>query len=156
LPAPLHAAGNAYKAQNSEIVKAIPTSIAVFAWLLSTPAAALAQPGPVPAPRVPMPAPYYGLSGTFPLGAYSPQGPCAPGLCAYPVALNRAIRRELHQQELRRELEQRAENASRAVIQSPYIAPRYLPPATPESHLQPGYRGTGEIRPEFRTTGRPR
>ena len=120
--------------------------------------------GKTPVKRPPPPASMYGSTATYSLGGFYPRSPCAPGVCPDTVALSRAMRRELQRQELRRELQRqelrreldsRAEAAARWTEPSPYLAPRYLPPPTPESHLQPRYRGTGEIRPEYRTVGRP-
>jgi len=103
------------------------------------------------------PAPYwYGAYAPYGYGAYAPWGPCAAGLCGDGTWLRSAIRRELQQQELRRELELRAGGGVPPGGGSPYGAQRPPPPPTPESQLQPAYRGSGEVRPEYRDAGRPR
>ena len=146
-----------HKAHNSDIVKSLQTVIAaVAAALLAAPVAALAQAGAAPLPRAFTPAPFYGLTGPYSLGAHAFPGHCGAGFCDDSVALGRTLRRELHRQELRRELDQRAESAARPPDPNPYLTPRYLPPPTPDSHLQPRYRGTGEIRPEYRLPASPR
>lgn len=130
--------------------------VAVAAALLAAPVAALAQAGAAPLPRAFTPAPFYGLSGPYSLGAHAFPGHCGAGFCDDSVALGRTLRRELHRQELRRELDQRAEIAARPPDPNPYLTPRYLPPPTPDAQLQPRYRGTGEIRPEYRLPPPPR
>lgn len=134
--------------------------LALCATLLGTPDAASAQPRVVvgvgavwPGPVYPPPyGPYYYPYG----GIYAPWGPCASGFCGYGVDVRSAIRREFQQQELRRELEQRANEVSSGGAASPYAAPRYVPAPTPESQLQPRYRGSGEVRPEYRDSGKAR
>jgi len=110
--------------------------------------------------------PYAGYPGWYPPAAYTPWypyngyapwWPCAVGPCANDLQVRRAVRRELQQQELRREIEARqAAQSAGAPPDGPGWIYRPPPPPTPESHLQPGYRGTGEIRPEYRDTGRAR
>ncbi len=142
-------------AHNSVIMKFSSSVLATVLALLAEPAGAIAQ-APATALRLPLvAAPFLGLPGAYPLTAY-PQGPCAMGICADHAALGRSLRRELQQQELRRELDARAESAARAPNPNPYLAPRYLPPPTPDSQLQPRYRGTGEIRPEFQRNSQAR
>jgi len=70
--------------------------------------------------------------------------------------LRRAVRREIQSQELRRELELRAGDGSARGGERVYGVRRDPPPPTPESELQPRYRGAGEVRPEFRNAGQAR
>jgi hypothetical protein len=100
--------------------------------------------------------PVYGPHAPFGYGWVGPFGPCGVVGCFDDPYLRRAIRRELEQQELRRELDERA-RAGFPGAGAPAYGPRRDPaPPTPESQLQPAYRGTGEIRPEFRGAGQPR
>ena len=141
-------------------MKTRPILVAAISALLVATGAAYAKPGKKPAKasgkRAPSPAPVYSPSAAYSLGGFYPRSPCAPGVCPDSIALGRAIRRELQRQELRRELEARAAAAARPGEPSPYTAPRYLPPPTPEAQMQPRYRGTGEIRPEYQMSGQPR
>lgn len=91
----------------------------------------------------------------YPYGGYAPWWPCAVGPCANDLQVRRAVRRELQQQELRREIEAR-QAAQSAATRPDGSGWAYRPPPTPDSHLQPAYRGTGEIRPEYRDTGQSR
>jgi hypothetical protein len=91
---------------------------------------------------------WYGWTG--------PWGSCSAGACIDSPYLRRAIQRELGLHEHLREIEERAQRGL-----EPYGTPRYgargdWPPPTPEAHVQPAYRGSGEIRPEFSGTGQPR
>jgi len=93
----------------------------------------------------------------YPYGGYAPWWPCTVGPCVNDLEVRRAVRRELQQLELRREIEARqAAQSAGARSDRSDRAYRPPPPPTPESHLQPGYRGAGEIRPEYRDTGRTR
>lgn len=94
----------------------------------------------------------YGLSG---YGWIVPWGPCGAGGCIDDPYLRRAIRRELEQLEYHRELEERARRGL-APDGSPYGARRDGLAPTPEAQVQPAYRGSGEIRPEFSRVGEPR
>ena len=132
------------------------SSIALFACLSSLlgSGAAHAQVGGVsplipPAARFGYPPAAYPLAPAPLLG---PWGACAHGNCVDSPALRAAIRRELQRQELRNDLDRQAEAAARVAEQT-YRVPRYLPPATPESQVQPGYRGSGEVRLEYRASG---
>ena len=98
--------------------------------------------------------PAYGPYLPYPYGIYAPWGPCAPGLCIDDAQVRGALRRELQRQELRRELELRDAAAAAAASAGIRDASRPPPPPTPESHLQPQYRGSGEVRPEYRDAGR--
>ncbi len=112
--------------------------------------------GPFPPyPYLPYAYPPY-VYGPYPYGGYSPWGPCVAGACFGDVELRRAVRREMQVQELRRELDAQASGAAAASAGSIHREPRYLPPPTPESHVQPAYRGTGDVRPEYRGSGQAR
>jgi hypothetical protein len=89
-------------------------------------------------------------------GWFGAWGACGSGPCIDDPYLRRAIRRELDQLELRRELEERAQRGMAQDGAPPDGARRDLPPATPERQVQPAYRHSGEIRPEFSGTGQPR
>jgi hypothetical protein len=102
------------------------------------------------------PWPVYGPYAPYPYWGYTPWGPCVSGVCADDLQLRRAVRREMQLQELRRELEMRADAGFPAPGQSIYGLSRNPPPPTPESHLQPRYRGSGEVRPEYRSAGQAR
>jgi hypothetical protein len=106
-------------------------------------------------------APAFGPYAPYGYGPYGhgwvgPFGPCGVAGCIDDPYLRRAIRRELEQQELRRELEERARSGFPGAGPPAYGLRRDPAPPTPESQLQPAYRGTGEIRPEFRDAGQAR
>jgi len=110
-----------------------------------------AWPGPGLHPGFP-----YGPYPAYPYGRYGPWGPCVPGSCLDDIYVRRAVRRELQQQELRRELELRERGGYPGSEAGSYGVPRPAPPPTPDSHLQPRYRGSGEVLPEFRGSGQAR
>ena len=87
---------------------------------------------------------------------YGWMGPCGAGVCVDNPYLRRAIQRELAQLEFLRELEERTQRGVHSYGRSLYLARGYWPPPTPEAHVQPAYRDSGEIRPEFSATGQPR
>ncbi len=98
-------------------------------------------------------APYrYGLYGYGWIGQW---GPCGVGSCVDDPYLRRAIRLELERQEYLRELEERAQHGFQSEATPLYGVRRDLPPPTPEAQVQPAYRGSGEIRPEFSGAGQP-
>ncbi len=133
--------------------------VQMFAALLVALLAAgpsFAQPGLVIGAGALQPVPALIPYPPYPYGGYIPTGPCLPGQCVDGIQLRRAIRRELQVQELRRELDLRAAQGVTSGGGSPYLVPRYMPPPTPESHLQPSHKGTGEIRPEYRNAGQAR
>jgi hypothetical protein len=72
------------------------------------------------------------------------------------VELRRAVRRELQLQELRRELEADSVAGALRGRGSAFGVRRDPPPPTPESEMQPRYRGSGEVRPEYRRAGQAR
>jgi hypothetical protein len=112
--------------------------------------------GPFP-PYPYAPYPYLPYAyGPYPYGGYSPWGPCVTGACFGDMEVRRAVRREMQVQELRRELDAQASGAAAGSTGSIHPEPRYLPPPTPESHLQPAYRGTGDVRAEYRGSGQAR
>ncbi len=88
----------------------------------------------------------YGWSGAW--------TPCGVGACVDDPYLRRAIRREIDQQEHLRELEERATRGF-APAGPLYDARRDGPPPTPEAQVQPAYRGSGEILPQFSRSGEP-
>ena len=101
--------------------------------------------------------PWYGPQAPYRFGWYGygwlgPWGPCGGGACVDDPYLRRAIRRELEQQEYLRELEERARRGF-APVETLYGARRDWPPPTPEAQVQPAYRGSGEVRPEFSRAG---
>ena len=124
--------------------------------LLVSPGTAFAQPGAAIGGGVGWMWPGYGPNGPYPYGGYAPWSTCWPGPCADGIWLRSAIRRDLQQQELRRELERRAGAGFPQGGDSLYGAPRYVPPPTPESQVQPAYRGSGDVRPEYRNSGHAR
>jgi hypothetical protein len=91
--------------------------------------------------------------GPSSLGWAGPWGACGAGVWVDDPWVRRAIQRELAQYEHLREIEERAQRN----IQSygvPLQGPRGdWPPPTPESQVQPAFRGSGEIRPEFSGAG---
>jgi len=105
--------------------------------------------------------PGYGLYAPFRYGPYrygwiGPWGPCGVGACVDSPYLRRAIQRELAQLEYLRELEERAQRGFQPYGMPLYGARGERPPPTPEAQVQPAYRGSGEIRPEFSRAGQPR
>lgn len=87
---------------------------------------------------------------------YGWSGPCGAGLCVDNPYLRRAIQREVAQLEFLRELEGRAQRGDHAYGRPLYLTRGDWPPPTPEAQVQPAYRDSGEIRPEFIATGQPR
>jgi hypothetical protein len=90
---------------------------------------------------------WYGWTGSW--------GTCSAGACVDNPNLRRAIRRELAQLEHLRELEERAQRGLQSYGTPLHGARGDWPPPTPEAQVQPAYRGSGEIRPEFGGTGQP-
>jgi hypothetical protein len=97
--------------------------------------------------------PAYSPYWSYPYGVYAPWMTCAPGFCPDALELRRVIRRELQRQENLRELEETQGGFSRPG-ESIRVIPRYLPPPTPDWQVQPGYRGSGDVRPEYGNAGR--
>jgi hypothetical protein len=89
----------------------------------------------------------YGWSGAW--------ASCGAAACVDDPYLRRAIRREIDQQEHLRELEERARRGF-APTAPLYDARRDWPPPTPEAQVQPAYRGSGEVLPQFSGSGQPR
>ena len=77
-------------------------------------------------------------------------------VCVDNPYLRRAIQRELAQLEHLRDLDDRAQRGVQPYGTLLYGARRDWPPPTPEADVQPAYRGSGEIRPEFSMAGQPR
>ena len=132
---------------------------AVVAGWLATAGAAEPQAQVVAGATVGWPA--YGTYGPFHYGPFGygwigPWGPCGAGACVDGPHLRRAIQRELAQLEYLRELDERAQRGLQSYGLPPYGARGDWPPPTPEAQVQPAYRGSGEIRPEFSGAGQPR
>lgn len=85
-----------------------------------------------------------------------PWGLCSAGACVDSPYLRRAIQRELTQLEHLRELEERVQRGFPSYRTPLYGARGDWPPPTPEAQIQPAYRGSGEIRPEFSRNGEQR
>lgn len=109
--------------------------------LLGAPSAALAQTDVVIGGGTVWQWPGYGPYASDPYGGFAPWVP----------QIRRDIRREMRSQDLRRELELRDGGGSPLGTGGLYGAPRYSPPPTPESQVQPRYRGSGDVRPEYQT-----
>jgi hypothetical protein len=88
-------------------------------------------------------------------GYVGPLAPCGFSGCADNPYLRRAIQREIARMEFLNELEERAQRGA-ALGRLPYVHTADWPPPTPEAHIQPAYRRSGEIRPEFTSSGTPR
>jgi hypothetical protein len=120
---------------------------AVLAGVLATTGTAAAQDpaaaGASYGPHAP------GRFAVFGMGWFGGWGPCDFGGCADSPYLRRAIQRELAQLEHLRDLEERAQRALQSHSLPPYGARGDRPPPTPDEQVQPAYRGSGEIRPEF-------
>jgi len=127
--------------------------VASFAVFLAGAGAALAQPGMVISGAAAMPGLPYGPVAPYAYGMYAPWGPCPSGRCADSASVRRYIAREIRLQELRNAPGVPVGGGFTPPGESPYGAPRYLPPPTPESELQPSYRGSGDVRPEYRDAG---
>ena len=105
--------------------------------------------------------PGYGPSALHRYGLYvygwiGPWGSCGVGACVDNPYVRRAIRRELEQLEHLRELEERAQWGFPPADTPLHGLRRDWVPPTPEAHVQPAYRDSGEIRPEFSHAGQPR
>ena len=97
-------------------------------------------------------APYaYGMYAPWPL--YAPWGPCGAGFCGDSIALRRYIAREIRRQELGNAPDADVGAGFARPGESPFGAPRYLPPPTPASEIQPRYQGSGDVLPQFRDAG---
>jgi hypothetical protein len=94
--------------------------------------------------------------GPYGYGWIGPWGPCGAGACVDSPYLRRAIQRELAQLEYLREIEERAQHGFPPAGTPLYGVRRDWLPPTPEAQIQPAYRRSGEIRPEFSQTGQPR
>ena len=94
--------------------------------------------------------------GPYRHGWFGPWSPCGTSACVDDRYLRRAIQRELERFEYLRELEERTQGGFHLYATPRYGARGSWPPPTPEAQVQPAYRGSGEIRPEFSGTGQPR
>jgi hypothetical protein len=105
--------------------------------------------------------PGYGLYAPYRYGPNwygwtSAWGPCSAGACVDNPYLRRAIQRELAHLEHLRELEERVQRSLHPYGTLPYGARGNWPPPTPEAQVQPAYRSSGEILPEFSGNGEQR
>jgi hypothetical protein len=89
-------------------------------------------------------------------GGFGMWGRCGVGACVDDPFLRRAIQRELAQLEHLRELEERAQRDFQSYGAPLHGARSDWPPPTPEAQVQPAFRGSGEILPEFSGAGQPR
>jgi len=94
--------------------------------------------------------------GPYRHGSIGPWEHCGTSVCVDDRYLRRAIQRELERFEHLRELEERTQRGPHLYGTPLYGARGDWPPPTPEAQVQPAYRGSGEIRPEFSGTGQPR
>lgn len=97
--------------------------------------------------------PVTGIAGTWP-GLYGPWG-CLSASCLEDARVRRAIQREVARLQWLAERDEHAQAALLSGSRSPHPDRSHMLPVTPEAHVQPAYRGTGEIRPEFRDSGLP-
>jgi hypothetical protein len=134
---------------------------AVFAAVLAAAGAARSQAQLAAGATIEWGWPGYGPYVPYSYGPYwygriGPWGACGPGACVDNPYLRRAIQRELARLEYLRELEERAPRGFQSHRTPLYGARGDWPPPTPEAQVQPAYRGSGEIRPEFGGAGQPR
>ena len=134
---------------------------AVFAGVLAAVGAAESQAQVAAGATVGWGWPGYGPYGPYRYGLYGygrigPWGSCGFGACVDSPYVRRAIRRELEQLEYLRELEERAQWGFPPAGTPLYGLRRDWVPPTPEAQVQPAYRDSGEIRPEFSRAGQPR
>lgn len=88
-------------------------------------------------------------------GMYDPWISCTPPYgCRDPVQLRLELERSLRMQELRERATQ-SEPRYPGPADGPWGLQHYIPPATPESNIQPAYRGASKLRPEYEHSGRP-
>ena len=91
----------------------------------------------------------------FALGIYNPWFGCIPPYgCQDPFQLRLELERERRMQELR-ERAARSEPGLQGSAEGPWGGQRYVPPATPESNIQPAYRGASQLRPEYEQSTTP-
>ena len=92
-----------------------------------------------------------GLAYRVPLafGIYDPWLTCTPPYGCYDAAqLRIELERDRRLQELRA-LAARSEARAHGPGDGPWGRQRYLPSPTPDANIQPAYRGTGQVRPEY-------
>lgn len=106
--------------------------------------------------------PGYGPGVPYVSGVYAPWplyapwwGPCGPRFCGDSVALRRYIAQEIRRQELAAGADSAGAGGFARPGESPFGPPRYLPPPTPQSEIQPRFQGSGEVLPQFREAGQP-
>ena len=115
------------------------------------------------------PAASFGVGGQFPAasgwgvrGGVPPPGliaspwGCYPGTagCIDPTGRRLSLERQRRFDALRQEQASERPGASTSLWLAP-PAPRYLPPPTSEDQIQPAYRDSSVVRPEFRDAGTP-
>lgn len=133
---------------------------AVFAGVLAAAGATPSQAQSAAGATIGWGWPGYGPAVSYRIGPHwhgwnGPWELCGASACVDNRYLRRAIQRELAQFEYLRELEQRAQRGFQS-SGTPLSGMRGdWPPPTPEAQVQPAYRGSGEIRPEFSGTGQP-
>ena len=102
-------------------------------------------------------APGWGVRGGLPPPGLiaSPWG-CYPGTagCIDPSGRRLSLERQRRFDALRQEPANERAGASSSLWLAP-PAPRYLPPPTSEDQIQPAYRDSSVVRPEFRDAGTP-
>jgi len=98
--------------------------------------------------------PYYHHRTPLGAGLYNPWLGCD---ALYGCYDSHRLRLELDRDRRLQELRERAAPGSRTYEagEGPWGQQRYIPPATPESSIQPAYRGTGQLRPEYEQAARP-
>lgn len=96
---------------------------------------------------------YYGVPPARSM--YYPWFSCtAPYRCHDPVQLRLELERYRRMQELREQATQ-PEPRAYGPGDGPWGPQRYIPPATPEANIQPAYRGTSLLRPEYEQSAQP-
>lgn len=96
---------------------------------------------------------FYGVPLVW--GMYDPWFICTPPyLCGDPFQMRIELERDRRRQELR---ERATQSAPRIYGpgDGPWGRQRYIPPATPEAHIQPAYRGASKLRPEYEQSAQP-
>jgi hypothetical protein len=97
---------------------------------------------------------FYGVPLTP--GMYYPWFSCVPPYrCGDPVQMRLELERYHRMQELRGRATQPEPRIYGPVGDGPWGLQRYIPPATPEANIQPAYRGTSQLRPEYEQSGQP-
>ena len=99
--------------------------------------------------------PFYVTPFALDMYYYYPWFGCAPLYgCRDPVQVRIELERDRRMQELRERATQR-EVRFDGPGDGPWGRQRYVPPATPEGNIQPAYRGTSQLRPEYEQFAQP-